>query len=194
MCHKVLRFRVRLACVSVCACVCVSFRGTATEAGILCLTPPVHCSAWILFLSIRPNSVQPKWPAVLFQKVLTLVVCMAIFQEGFFALDTCSSLHFLQLILLASSPRPHHSYLSIFGQRWGRPWTSSQLITELTYRDKQPSTLTFTPKEKILMGLWRGVFREKVELPLLKALEWLFRHPHGKFQDLCISTFFISHV
>ena len=35
------------------------------------------------------------------------------------------------------------AYLSIFGRSWGN--TSCQLIAELTYRDKQPSQLTFTP-------------------------------------------------
>ena len=37
------------------------------------------------------------------------------------------------------------AYLGIIGRRRGTPWTSRQFITGLTYRDKQPSTLTFTP-------------------------------------------------
>ena len=41
-------------------------------------------------------------------------------------------------------------YLSILGRRWGRPWTSCQFIAGLTYRDKQPSTLIFTPTDNLM--------------------------------------------
>ena len=39
--------------------------------------------------------------------------------------------------------KPLHK--SILEQRRGTPWTSCQFNTGLTYRDRQPSTLTFTP-------------------------------------------------
>ena len=37
------------------------------------------------------------------------------------------------------------AYPSIFGRKRGTPWTSCHFIAGLTYKDKQPSTLTFTP-------------------------------------------------
>ena len=60
----------------------------------------------------------------------------------------------------------------LFGQRWGSPWTSCHFITGLTYRDKQPSTPTFTPRGNLewpinlltcslhVFGLW-----EEARLP-----------------------------
>ena len=54
------------------------------------------------------------------------------------------SIHQLLLILLGVMGVTG-AYLNIFGRRWGTTWTSHQFITGLTCRDKQPSTLTFTP-------------------------------------------------
>ena len=46
-----------------------------------------------------------------------------------------------------SSTYPAGAYLHIIGRRWGTLCTSRQFFTGLTYRDKQPSTLTFIPMD-----------------------------------------------
>ena len=51
------------------------------------------------------------------------------------------SIHFLPLIPLGFAG----AYLTIFGRRRGSPSTSHKFMAGLTYRDKQPPTLAFTP-------------------------------------------------